>query len=81
MQSNLIVQRCRQLDGPLTQSELSMFQLGSKPFPRRGSRRETQREITLAEREKLVALRCQQVANGEEIQVGESWQILVDNAT
>lgn len=80
MFSTLILDRCRELDGPLTQSQLSMFSLGSKPFPRRAAGQSTQRVITLAEREKLVAIRSAQVAAGIEIEVGESWQILVDNA-
>lgn len=77
---DLILNRCRELDGPLTQSQLEMFQLGSKPFPRRASSQLTQRVITIAEREKLVAFRSSQVAAGVEIEtMGESWQILVDN--
>jgi hypothetical protein len=77
---DLILNRCRELDGPITQSQLAMFQLGSKPFPRRSAPLSTQRVITQAEREKLVAFRSSQVAAGIEIEVGESWQILVDNS-
>ncbi len=81
MFQNLILDRCRELDGPVTQTELRAFQLGSKPFPRRAAAPLTQRVITLAERQKLVALRSAQVAAGIEIEtLGESWQILVDNA-
>lgn len=77
---DLILNRCRELDGPLTQSQLAAFQLGSKPFPRRSAPLSTQRVITQAEREKLVAIRSAQVAAGVEIEtLGESWQILVDN--
>lgn len=80
MFKTLILDRCRELDGPITQNELRAFQLGSKPFPRRAAAPLTQRVITLAEREKLVAIRSAQVAAGVEIEtLGESWEILVDN--
>lgn len=48
---NLIVRRCRFLDGPITMDELLDYQLGSKPFPRRtigdGNGRPTQAERKL----------------------------------
>lgn len=62
-----------------TNEVFSLFQLGSKPFPKiRKKQLRKEREITLDEREKLVALRSQQVAAGIEIEAcGPHWTTLV----
>ena len=62
-----------------TNEVFSLFQLGSKPFPKiRKKQLRKEREITLDEREKLVALRSAQIERGEEIETcGPHWTTLV----
>lgn len=63
-----------------TDEVFSMFQLGSKPFPKIRKGTQSKRIITIEEREKLVEFRCQQVAAGIEIEaMGPSWQQIVDS--